>query len=344
MDQGDIMANALLGRISQTVAHAQTIEQLTRPLLAMLELVTGLESTYLTRVDEAAGVQNVLYARNSSTMQIPEGLTVAWGDTLCKRALEDGRSFTDDVGACWGDSEAARELGICTYVSTPLRLEDGSLFGTLCAASTEQRPLTADGEQVLSLFGSLIQQHVQREHLLERLQAMNRQLESFSFADPLTGLPNRRFILQELARLFNLAQRTERAVIVAFIDLDGFKGINDAYGHEVGDAFLVEVGRRLQEGMRTSDLLGRLGGDEFVLVGLGPTEDQDPVGTAEALRGRLASLIEGFYIFESCEFDYPGASLGVIIATPGECTPEQALKLADAAMYQDKNARRQKTR
>jgi diguanylate cyclase len=344
MDRGVVMANALLGRISETVAGAQTIEQLTRPLLAMLELVTGLESTYLTRVDEAAGVQNVLYARNTSTMQIPEGLTVPWDDTLCKRALEEGRSFTDDVGACWGDSDAARELGICTYVSTPLRLEDGSLFGTLCAASTEKRPLTPDGRQVLALFGALIQQHVQREHLLERLQVMNRQLESFSYADPLTGLPNRRFILQELARLFNLAQRTQRAVIVVFIDLDGFKGINDTYGHEAGDAFLVEVGRRLSEGMRTSDLLGRIGGDEFVLVGLGPTEDQDPVGTAEALRIRLASLIEGYYILDPCEFDYPGASLGIIVATPGECTPEQAIRLADAAMYEDKKARRQKAR
>jgi diguanylate cyclase len=335
-----MMPDALLGQISETVAQAQTIEDLTRPLLTMLELVTGLESTYLTRVDEQAGVQSVLFARNTSSMQIPEGLQVPWDDTLCKRALEEGRPFTEDVAACWGDSQAARDLGISTYVSTPLCLEDGSLFGTLCAASTFKRPITDEGRQVLALFGALIQQHIQREHLLERLQVMNRQLESYSFTDPLTGLPNRRFILQELARLFGLAQRTARAVMVVFIDLDGFKGINDTHGHEAGDEFLVEVGRRLSTGMRSSDLLGRLGGDEFVLVGLGPTADQDPDQAILTMRRRLAPLIEGRFALTTCAFDYPGASFGIVIAAPGDCSPEHALKLADAAMYAEKKARR----
>jgi len=79
------MPDALLGQISETVAAAQTIEQLTRPLLVMLELVTSLESTYLTRVDQQAGIQSILFARNSKTMQIPEGLQVPWEDTLCVR-------------------------------------------------------------------------------------------------------------------------------------------------------------------------------------------------------------------------------------------------------------------
>jgi diguanylate cyclase len=152
------------------------------------------------------------------------------------------------VAGCWGDSEAARALGINTYVTTPVRLEDGSIFGTLCAASTERKPINEEGRQVLSLFGSLIGQHIQREHLLERLQDANRQLEAFSFTDPLTGLPNRRFILQELRRLFGLAQREGRKVLIAFIDLDGFKQINDTYGHEAGDAFLVAIGQRLTRG------------------------------------------------------------------------------------------------
>jgi diguanylate cyclase len=97
------MAEALLGRISDTIASALTTEELTRPLLTMLELVTGLESTYLTRVDQEAGVQSILYARNSKVMQIPEGLNVPWDDTLCKRALDEGRPFTEDASECWGD-------------------------------------------------------------------------------------------------------------------------------------------------------------------------------------------------------------------------------------------------
>ncbi|WJS97591.1 sensor domain-containing diguanylate cyclase [Novosphingobium humi] len=335
------MSDALLGQISETVASAQTVEQLTRPLLTMLELVTGLESTYLTRIDEEAGVQSILYARNSKVMQIPEGLSVPWDDTLCKRALDAGQPFTDDVAGCWGDSDAARALGICTYASTPVRLEDGSLFGTLCAASSEKRPITSEGRQVLILFGALIQQHIQRENLLERLQRANRELEGFSFTDTLTGLPNRRFIFQELGRLFSLALREGRRVTVAFIDLDGFKQINDTYGHECGDAFLIEVGRRLSAGMRGSDLLGRLGGDEFVLAGLGPAQGQDSEMTVAAMRRRLAGLIEGQYDLPGCSMTYPGASLGIVSADPRHTTVDQALQDADAAMYLEKRQRRE---
>lgn len=334
------MSHELLSQISDTLVSAHTVEELTRPLLTMLELVTGLESTYLTRVDENAGVQSVVYARNTREMQIPEGISVPWDDTLCKRALDEGRPFTEDVSACWGDSEAARALGICTYVSTPLRLEDGSLFGTLCAASAERRPITPEGQQILALFGSLIQQHIQREHMMEKLKVANRQLESFCFTDTLTGVPNRRFIFQELTRLFGLAQREGRKVLLAFIDLDGFKQINDTYGHETGDAFLIEVSKRLSAGMRSSDLFGRLGGDEFVLAGLAPAMGTDDVSPIEGMRKRISALIEGDYELPLCAFTYPGASLGIISADPRHLTTDKALQLADAAMYLEKRRRK----
>lgn len=334
------MQSGLLDEVSNAVMAAQNTEQLTRPLLRLLELVTGLESTYLTQVDQEAGVQNILFARNSKIMQIPEGLSVPWEDTLCKRALDEGRPFTDDVAACWGDSDAARELGICTYVTTPVRMDDGTLFGTLCAASTERRPISAEGREVLSLFGVLIQQYVQRDMLLERLQTANRQLEAYSFTDPLTGLPNRRSIMSELGRLFSLASRQGRSVLIAFIDLDGFKQINDTHGHEAGDEFLIEVGRRLSGGLRASDLLGRLGGDEFVLIGLGPLVENQQEDATVAVRGRLAPLIQGQFVMEQCAIDYAGASFGIVCVDPEQYTPDQALKEADAAMYQDKRARK----
>ena len=81
----------LLDHLSETVTRARTVEELTRPLLELLEDITGFESTYLTVVDLERGVQRVLYARNTRQMQIPEGLSVPWHDTLCKRALDEGR-------------------------------------------------------------------------------------------------------------------------------------------------------------------------------------------------------------------------------------------------------------
>ena len=132
--------DALLARLTSTVPVARNLDQLTRPLLEMLGSITGLESTYLTTIDLRAGEQHVLIARNTGAMTIPEGLTVAWSDTLCKRALDENRPFTDDVCGIWGDSDAARALGIQTYVSTPVRTDDGALYGTLCAASSQRRP------------------------------------------------------------------------------------------------------------------------------------------------------------------------------------------------------------
>lgn len=334
----------LLDQVFETLSASRSVEELTRPLLRLLQAVTGLDSAYLTRIDQDAGFQDILFSHNSRAMQIPEGLSVPWEDTLCKRALEEGRIYTDDVADCWGDSEAARALGIQTYASTPVYLEDGALYGTLCAASSERRPLSPDGQQVLSLFSTLIAQQIQRERLLEKLQTANRALEAASVTDILTGLPNRRFIFDELGRLFPLARRTGQKVLVAFIDLDGFKAINDSYGHDAGDEFLVEIGRRLAAGLRAGDTLGRLGGDEFVIIGLTAPGGGQVASAADAARRRLVPLVAGRYVLGAASFDYPGASFGVIEANPASSTPEDALRQADALMYQDKKKNREARR
>jgi len=330
----------LFTRIAQTVQDAATTEELTRPLLELLHRVTGLESTYLTRVDEVAGLQTVLYACNTKAMQIPENLSVPWNDTLCKRALEQGHLVCTDAMGCWPEVEAARALGISTYITTPLRLKDGTLIGTLCAASAERTPVSEEGRQVLALFGTLILRQIERETLLSSLHEANQRLEAQSNTDALTGLPNRRAILHEMDTLFSLARRVERHALVAFIDLDGFKRINDSHGHDAGDRFLAAIGAKLQQGLRSSDHVGRLGGDEFVAIGLGAPLDGDSQGAVQAWHARLAPLLCGQFDLAACVLDYPGASVGVISADPRLVSPDEALSLADAAMYREKRSRR----
>ncbi len=334
------MADQLFSQLTDTLSSAKTVEELTRPLLSLLELVTELEATYLTRIELEHGIQRILFSCNTKTLNIPEGLSVPWEGTLCKRALDEGRLYSDDVPGCWGDCEAAAALGIRTYVSTPVHLEDGSLFGTLCAASSERKPLTPKGEQVLRLFASLIALHIQREQLLTQFRELNATLESYSYTDALTSLPNRRAVVTELHRLFAVAGRAEQSVLIGFIDLDGFKAINDTHGHEAGDEFLIEVGRRIGAGLRAGDTLGRLGGDEFIVVGMGVTPGAAGDAAAESLRDRLAPLIQGRYSLSGCSFDYPGASIGVVSADPASTTPDDALRAADAAMYVQKKIRR----
>jgi outer membrane protein assembly factor BamB len=118
-----------------------------RQLLEMLEIVTEMESTYLTKIDIDARLQHILYSRNSQQMQIPEGLSVPWGDTLCKRAIDSSCFFSNDVGEEFADCDAAHALGITSYMSIPIHLNDGSLYGTLCATSTQKKSLSERGEQ-----------------------------------------------------------------------------------------------------------------------------------------------------------------------------------------------------
>ncbi|MGE9527983.1 GGDEF domain-containing protein, partial [Escherichia coli] len=79
----------------------------------------------------------------------------------------------------------------------------------------------------------------------------------------LTGLPNRRAIFENVETLFSLARHLRQKIVVAYIDLDDFKLINDRFGHEVGDQFLIQIGHRLLRKCSDNDILGRLGGDEF---------------------------------------------------------------------------------
>lgn len=330
----------LIERISTVLDAEYTLEGLVRHLLGMLELVTNMESTYLTRIEPDGSLQHVLFARNTNIMQIPEGLSVPWGDTLCKRALDEKRRFTNEVATLWGDSIAARELGIVTYASTPVILSDGSLYGTLCAASSSKRILTQQSEQVLQLFSQLIAQQIQSEQLLTELKEANRALTTASFTDELTGLANRRAIFDKLERMFSGARDESRYILLVYADLDGFKDINDAYGHDTGDEFLCAIARRLQEHMRSDELLGRMGGDEFVVAGVGPDEDSAAWHAADALRAKLTTLLSGTYQLSECVINYAGPSIGAIAVNPALDTPDSALREADSVMYLDKKRRK----
>ncbi|MFG6488206.1 diguanylate cyclase [Roseateles sp. BYS78W] len=335
--------DSFFAQLSDSVSKARTLEDLTRPLLEMLEAVSGLESTYLTTVDLAEGLQHIVYARNSRELQIPEGLTVPWGDTLCRRALDEGRPFTDDVGGFWADSGAARDLGIQTYVSTPVRTDDGALYGTLCAASSQRRPMPPDAGHVLRLFASLIEQHVARERLVEQLQQANSELRTQALTDALTGLLNRRALMLELARLNSLAHRTGSWLLAGAIDLDGFKQINDGHGHDAGDEFLRGVASRLQAALRAGDVLARMGGDEFVVIGLGPRLAEDGANAAQLMRARLAAATVGDYRVGPTTLSYDGASVGVACLDPSQAGAEEVLRESDAAMYRVKLERRRVT-
>ncbi|EFB3198433.1 diguanylate cyclase [Escherichia coli] len=310
------MSDQIIARVSQSLAKEQSQESLVRQLLEMLEMVTDMESTYLTKVDVEARLQHIMFARNSQKMHIPENFTVSWDYSLCKRAIDENCFFSDEVPDRWGDCVAARNLGITTFLSTPIHLPDGSFYGTLCAASSEKRQWSERAEQVLQLFAGLIAQ---------------------SYTDSLTGLPNRRAIFENLTTLFSLARHLNHKIMIAFIDLDNFKLINDRFGHNSGDLFLIQVGERLNTLQQNGEVIGRLGGDEFLVVSLN-NENAD----ISSLRERIQQQIRGEYHLGDVDLYYPGASLGIVEVDPETTDADSALHAADIAMYQEKK-HKQKT-
>jgi diguanylate cyclase len=325
--------DSMLLKLAQAVTEAHSLEDLARPLLEMLESVTGFESVYLTTIEAEAGRQQVLFARNARRLHIPEGLSVPWKDTLCRRALEQGVTGTDDVPGLWPDSAAARALGLVSYASVPVHAGD-ELYGTLCAASVERRQLHADAQRLLQMFARLIGQQVERDTLLAHLRQRNLDLSTAAHTDPLTGIANRRALIAELVRMLARSAREHVPLHVAFIDLDGFKAINDRHGHDAGDAFLAAVAARLVAAVRSGDFVARYGGDEFVVLALAP----DPVAV-DGLVTRLSAALPGRYELGRTTIDYGGASLGHTAARAGEHADE-ILARADAAMYEEKRRRR----
>jgi diguanylate cyclase (GGDEF)-like protein/PAS domain S-box-containing protein len=162
---------------------------------------------------------------------------------------------------------------------------------------------------------------------------MNEQrLEHVAHYDPLTNLPNRVLLADRLNQALLLAKRKKELVLVAYIDLDGFKQINDNYGHDQGDYLLIEIARKMKSCLRGSDTIARLGGDEFVAVLTGFQKINDSITLLERLL-KAASLP---VLHKQRQFKV-SASIGVTSYPQlDEVAEDQLLRQADQAMYQAK--------
>ena len=172
-------------------------------------------------------------------------------------------------------------------------------------------------------------------------KAAEEKIELLAFYDPLTGMPNRRLLYDRLQQSFTASIRHHNHGALLFIDLDHFKILNDSKGHNVGDMLLVEAAKRLQACIRKVDTAARLGGDEFVvLIGDLGQEEEQAAAEAETICDKILTALSQPYALK--EYEYHGsASIGIYLFCHNDNTSvEEALKYADNAMYQAKNAGR----
>ncbi len=161
-------------------------------------------------------------------------------------------------------------------------------------------------------------------------------IHDLAFYDPLTGLPNRRFLQDRLRQALATNARNGQQGALLFIDLDNFKRINDTQGHTVGDLLLAEAANRLRACIREGDTAARLGGDEFValLEGLG-ADEQAAAAQAETVGEKIREVIGQPYLIDDRKH-YSTASIGITLFRGPVKTMEEMFKRAEAAMYQAK--------
>ncbi len=260
--------------------------------------------------------QIILKLSNSNTeIKLYEGMKIELGQTVCNRIR-----FKQNEPLVYEDLNQANDLedlkpilqstNIQSYLGIPILLSDGEPFGTLCSAHTSKSHFDPKSIQMLQRVAKLFVNYLE--------------LERLAYRDYLTGLYNRQYV----SHYFETHSQTEGALF--FLDLDGFKAVNDNLGHERGDDVLKEVANHLiqlvdaQKGFAV-----RLGGDEFILMFREKRTQTEWKEMANSLLSRLS------------DWEPPirnlSASIGIVPYTPTHTQSfEKVLKRADQALYQAK--------
>jgi len=208
------------------------------------------------------------------------------------------------------------------------RRKDGTLFPEWISITAVRDP---NGHVVnyVATFSDITQQKESEERI-----------QSLAFSDPLTGLPNRRLLLDRLQHALATCSRNKRHGALFFIDLDDFKDLNDTLGHDKGDELLRQVARRLVNSVREGDTVARFGGDEFVVMLEDLSEKSlEATAQAEGVGEKILQMLNQPYDLDG-QPQHSSPSIGITLFEGQHHTVDELLKRADLAMYQAKQAGR----
>jgi diguanylate cyclase (GGDEF)-like protein/PAS domain S-box-containing protein len=320
---------AVLQDASTAFAVTHTEVAVAETLTTILENALAASAVCVAFV-EPSGELNVVAGTN-----LLEGLIYADRQILSKTVIQDEKpiivSRTDADAKLYPNIvNALRTARLHTVAVFPI-MSDATPIGITAAFFGRLREiLPVDSEMVLAVAR-------QASLVLTRLRAQN-QLAYAALHDQLTGLANRAFIRESIALALASAASRSHPISVMFIDLDGFKAVNDHCGHHVGDAILREVAKRLGSSVRSADFVGRYGGDEFVVI-CNDTGSQDSGAIASRIHAEVRrpySDAEGFPI---------SASIGIAVQDAGAepVSVDDFITAADAAMYESKRLGRDRT-
>ena len=258
--------------------------------------------------------------------------------SFCARTIvgEDGMLVVPDTleDPAWqGNQMVVGDPNLRFYAGASIVADDLAL-GTVCVADREPRELSDDQLEALRILARQTAAHLELRRRSAQLESANDQLHEMALADALTGLPNRTLLFDRLDVALRMRARSASAVGVVFIDLDGFKQVNDTLGHQAGDDLLRAVAIRLREATRDADTVARVGGDEFVIV-------LPDLAGEPALKPMADRLVQGVErpVRVGTDDVTPRLSVGCTIAGEDD-DADSILNRADELMYQAKRSRR----
>ena len=236
---------------------------------------------------------------------------------------------SSDIGDKHGQARISRLAALlCFNICLASMVLGSAILGFRIADSTRMIGLLA---VVIVLLLYVIRCSLMQNTLEKYLVAIDDSKAKLSYQalnDELTGLPNRRLLKDRLSQTLANARREKSMVALLYIDLDGFKGINDSLGHSIGDRLLSQAATRMLSRVRTSDTLARMGGDEFTVVVSHLSEKEQ---AAVVAKGLLDTLAEPFLVDEHTV--HISASIGISIFPESTFNPAELIQQADSAMY-----------
>ncbi len=238
---------------------------------------------------------------------------------ILSRVLSMSRAIKD-IGEHDEPSERLKPDGYCDELSAMT----GEINSMLDKMHESRKRIIDDEHELRSVTEEL------QKEVAERRKAQDK-ISYLAYHDHLTGLPNRLHFSEHLNHGIQLARRSERLLAIMFLDLDGFKMINDSMGHLAGDLLLIEVSKRLKAILRDSDTIARLGGDEFVIM----TENITDVKAIETVAEKVLGSFREPFVLNNQEC-FISTSVGVAVCPPDGEDSEALIKNADIAMYRAK--------
>lgn len=321
-----IATNYILERIKESVSDevgVRYFEALTRGISETLKV----DYAFVARMNDES--QKAVTTLSVFALGRPaENFSFDLHNTPCFGVTRSAtRVIAQDVQQMFPQDLHLREKGISGFACTLLYGSDDRCIGVLVVMT--QSPLRQVDlvTRVIELFADRAAAELQRAAVEERLVHQ-------AYSDSLTGLANRPLAMDRLDHAIRAAHRADRRLYVLFIDLDGFKDVNDSMGHVQGDEMLREVASRFSSTVREGETLARLGGDEFLVI----LEETEVAAGERAAKRLLHSLLKPISL-DGREFTIT-ASIGVTQFPEDGDTPESLMRNSDAAMYQAKNAGR----